>query len=97
MHTRGTMRREIPYLLGAVLLAVAGIEQGYAQKKVTEKPATVTKVALTRPPVPPSARPKIATQKLMRNPWERETPGAASMTSRSGVSDDPEALPQFYW
>jgi hypothetical protein len=41
------------------------------------------------------ARARVATQKLMRNPWDRATLPTELATSTSGVSN--EKLPYFYW
>ena len=73
-------------LLAGIALSLAGAGSVLAQEKVaTAKPAVAA------PNAAPPTRQSIATQKRMRNPWEKTTEVATTQLVR-----DAERL-NFYW
>jgi hypothetical protein len=96
MHTKARIHGEIPAVIAAILLGIAVAGSARAQEgKPTQPRVGVAKAKETPPPPRKSPRLKVATQKLMRNPWEKPNPTVDVMTGHYGVSD--EALPRFYW
>jgi hypothetical protein len=83
-------------LVAALALGITAIGPASAQEpKVAGPRASIAKTVETRPPAKPSTRPRTATQKLMRNPWEKPDLNREAMASHYKVSN--EALPYFYW
>ncbi len=83
-------------MLAALVLGITAIGSASAQeRKVAEPRASVAKTGETRTPARQSTRPRVATQKLMRNPWERLDPKSEAIASHYRISN--EALPYFYW
>lgn len=84
-----------PSVLAALVLGLAVIGLASAQEpKAAEPRAGVAKTQGARTSPAPS-RPKIATQKLMRDPWEKPVLKTEVQAQRSAVSN--EERPYFYW
>ncbi|MBI3372427.1 MAG: hypothetical protein HY017_11830 [Betaproteobacteria bacterium] len=103
MNAKARIQKDIPVcvrligasVLGAALIGLSG--NGFAgapECKAAETRPGVLKANQKRATQAP-VRPAIATQKLMRNPWERIPLKVEVATFRSGVSS--EELPYFYW
>ena len=84
--------------LGIIVAAVIGLAgAGHASAEEQSPTAAsrrggATKTSMARPKSR-SERPKIATQKLMRNPWEKPQPQVALPTTDK--TDD--GSPYMYW
>ena len=81
--------------IAAVVIGLAGA--GNASAEEQSPTATARRIVATKSSVArsksQSERPKIATQKLMRNPWEKSQLQVA-LTTTDKTDDE---LPYFYW
>jgi hypothetical protein len=82
-------------IVTAVMIGFASAGNASAEEQsptATDRRIGATKSSVARPKSR-SERPKIATQKLMRNPWEKPQPqGALPTTDKTG-----DELPYSYW
>ena len=68
-------------LFAGIAISLAGAASVFAQQAPVAKPAVAASKQAGHPAMPPT-RPKVATQKLMRNPWEKSV-DVASTQSRA--------------
>ncbi|MBI3373382.1 MAG: hypothetical protein HY017_16775 [Betaproteobacteria bacterium] len=103
MNTKARIQKDIAVgvrligasVLGAALIGLSGNGFAGAPECKAAAPRPGVSKADEKRAIRAAARPAIATQKLMRNPWERIPLKVELATFRSGVSN--EELPYFYW